>query len=437
MEDTEETEVTEEMEDTEVAVEVTTTMAEEEDVADLIGTVEIQQTSYVSDVTKRGHFAATCPDRLLKLQETTESKDGDETHEADGLLMHEVVFLNERNVKPKDFESSTDGDKIWYLDNGASNHMTGNRSFFRSIDNTITGKVRFGDDSRIDIEGKGAVLFITPNGEKKTLADVYYIPKLKSNIISLGQATESGCDIRMRENYLTLRDKDGNLIVKASRSRNRLYKVALEIEEPTCLQLQSHSESSRWHARLGHLGTDAMKTMIGKELVIGIPKLKVEKETCESCLRAKQTRHSFPAATSYRASKILELIHGDLCGPITPSTIGRNRYIFVLIDDYSRYMWSITLKEKGEAFEKFKRFKALVERETGIPIKTLRTDRGGEFTSLEFQKFCEESGIQRHLTAPYTPQQNGVVERRNRTLLEMTRSILKYMEYQIIFGEKL
>ena len=138
---------------------------------------------------KRGHFAATCPDRLLKLQETTESKDGDETHEADGLLMHEVVFLNERNVKPKDFESSTDGDKIWYLDNGASNHMTGNRSFFRTIDNMITGKVRFGDDSRIDIKGKGAVLFITPNGERKILADVYYIPKLKSNIISLVQAT--------------------------------------------------------------------------------------------------------------------------------------------------------------------------------------------------------------------------------------------------------
>ena len=176
MEDIEETEDTEEMEDTEVAVEVTATTAEEEGTEDLIGTVEIKQTSHVSD-------------RLLKLQETTESKDGDETHEADGLLMHEVVFLNKRNVKPKDLESSTDGDKIWYLDNGASNHMTGNRSFFRTIDNMITGKVRFGDDSRIDIKGKGAVLFITPNGERKILADVYYIPKLKSNIISLVQAT--------------------------------------------------------------------------------------------------------------------------------------------------------------------------------------------------------------------------------------------------------
>lgn len=86
------------------------------------------------------------------------------------------------------------------------------------------------------------------------------------------------------------------------------------------------------------------------------------------------------------------------------------------------------MKEKGEAFKKFKRFKEIVEKDTGEAIRTLRTDRGGEFTSLEFQSYCEKSGIQRHLTAPYTPQQSGVVERRNRTLLEMTRSNLKHME---------
>lgn len=99
-------------------------------------------------------------------------------------------------------------------------------------------------------------------------------------------------------------------------------------------------------------------------------------------------------------------------------------------------MWSILLKEKGEAFEKFKRFKTMVEQETGTTIKTLRTDRGGEFTSQEFQLFCETSGIQRHLTAPYSPQQNRVVERRNMTLLGMTRSILKHMEIpNYLWGE--
>ena len=123
---------------------------------------------------------------------------------------------------------------------------------------------------------------------------------------------------------------------------------------------------------------------------------------------------------------MLELVHGDLCGPITPSTSARNRYIFVLIDDHFRYMWTILLREKSDAFEKFKNFKVMVEQETKQSIKTFRTDRGGEFTSSEFNVFCEESGIHRHLTALYTPQQNGVVERRNRTLLGMTRSMLKH-----------
>ncbi|XP_013665386.3 uncharacterized protein LOC106369826 [Brassica napus] len=138
---------------------------------------------------KLGHFAAMCHDRLHKLQETIEGKDGDDIQEAEGLMMHEIVYLNERNVKPKEFESSKVGEKIWYLDNGASNHMTGNLSYFNNIDNTISGKVRFGDDSKIDIKERGSICFISQDGKKKNLADVYYIPALKSNIISLGQAT--------------------------------------------------------------------------------------------------------------------------------------------------------------------------------------------------------------------------------------------------------
>ncbi|KAG7557329.1 Zinc finger CCHC-type superfamily [Arabidopsis suecica] len=384
---------------------------------------------------KIGHFASNCPDRLLKLQEAQEQKD-DETHEAEELMMHEVVYLNEKNVKPSNFETQSDGKNIWYLDNGASNHMSGNREYFTKIDETVTGKVRFGDDTRIDIKGKGSVLFISKNKEKKILADVYYIPDLKSNTISLGQATESGCDVRMKDDYLTVHDKDGKLLVKTKRSKNRLYKVLMELEPAKCLQIIEISESRKWHARLGHIGLQTMEKMQKKELVTGLPSMKIDKETCSSCLMGKQVKKAFPQATTYRAESRLELIHGDLCGPITPSTVARNRYVFVLIDDHSRYMWSILLKEKSEAFEKFKKFKVLVEQETGTSIKTFRTDRGGEFVSHEFQNFCDKAGIQRHLTAPYSPQQNGVVERRNRTLMEMTRSILKHMKMpNYLWGE--
>ena len=145
---------------------------------------------------KQGHYATECPDKILKLQETTEKKD-EETQEADELMMNEIVFLNENKVNPNVFEAETDSSNVWYLDNGASNHMSGNRHFFCELDETITGKVRFGDDSRINIEGKGAVCFLFDGGEKKILSNVYYIPELRSNIVSLGQATEVGCEVRM------------------------------------------------------------------------------------------------------------------------------------------------------------------------------------------------------------------------------------------------
>ena len=342
--------------------------------------------------------------------------------------MHEVVYLNEEKVMPSRFESHSDKDNIWYLDNGASNHMTRNRDYFTKIDEKITGKVRFGDDSRIDIKGKGSILFASKDGKKKILSDVYFIPDLRSNIISLGQATGASCDVRMKDDYLTLYDRDGNLLIKSVRSKNRLYKVAMDVENNRCLQASKEDDSAVWHARLGQVNIDTMKTMISRDIVTGIPRIYIEKETCASCLLGKQTRRVFPKATTYRATNVLELIHRDLCGPISPPTAASNRYVFVLIDDHSRYMWTILMKEKSEAFVKFKAFKNLVEQETGERIKTFRTDRGGEFTSFEFQAYCESQGIQRHLTAPYSPQQNGVVERRNRTLMEMTRSIMKHMK---------
>ena len=185
-------------------------------------------------------------------------------------------------------------------------------------------------------------------GDKKILNNVYYIPGLRSNIVSLGQATEVGCEVRMKDDILMLFDKAGALMVKTTRSKNRLYKVTLQADAIQCFLTSVPTESSKWHARLDHVATETMKMMIHKELVVGIPRIDVERETCVSCLLGKQTRQPFPQATSFRATQPLELVHGDLCGPITHSTPGMKRYVFVLIDDYTRYMWTILLKEKSE-----------------------------------------------------------------------------------------
>lgn len=141
-------------------------------------------TRYATNLTcfrcdKTGHIAYNFPDRLLKLQAAQENENT-ETLDADELMMHEAVYLNEGKIVPSNYEVKDGEDDIWYLDNGASNHMSGDRRYFSSIDDSISGKVRFGDDSCIDINGKGSIEFMDRNGEARKITDVYFIPNLKS-----------------------------------------------------------------------------------------------------------------------------------------------------------------------------------------------------------------------------------------------------------------
>ncbi|MCH81290.1 copia-type polyprotein, partial [Trifolium medium] len=159
-------------------------------------------------------------------------------------------------------------------------------------------------------------------------------------------------------------------------------------------------------------------------MVKGLPPLEDTADHCVNCLAGKQHRESIPKQAKWRASKKLELVHTDICGPITPQSNGGNRYFITFTDDYTRKTWVYVLKDKAGAFEIFKVFKALVEKESGCPIICLRSDRGGEYTSNAFNEFCRVEGIKRQLTAAYTPQQNGVSERKNRTLLNIVRSMI-------------
>lgn len=190
-----------------------------------------------------------------------------------------------------------------------------------------------------------------------------------------------------------------------------------------CVVVAKVSGDKLWHLRYGHLNEKGLKLLVQKNMVVGLPKI-VSHGFCEGCVFGKQNRKSFSVDKSWRASKCLELVHVDLCGPMSIESSGGSRYFLLFTDDYSRMSWVYFLKAKSETFDCFKKFKALLENESGCHIKVLRTDRGGEFTSEEFNVFCEENDIRRELSAPRTPQQNGVAERKNRTVVEMARSMM-------------
>ena len=185
-----------------------------------------------------------------------------------------------------------------------------------------------------------------------------------------------------------------------------------------------------WHLRLGHIKIDRINRLVRN----GPLKLsKVEPyPICELCLQGKMTKNPF-TRKGVRATDVLELIHTDVCGPLTHMARGGFFYFITFIDDHSRYGYPYLMKHKSESFEKFKEFCNEVEKQTRKCIKVLRSDRGGEYFLDEFKDYLKDNGIISQLTPPGTPQHNGVAERRNRTLLDMVRSMMSMSELPVSF----
>jgi len=158
-----------------------------------------------------------------------------------------------------------------------------------------------------------------------------------------------------------------------------------------------------WHARYGHLNFRSLRDLGVREMVEGIPTISRIEQVCDGCALGKQHRTPFPQVSAYRASGGLDLVHGDLCGPITPPTPGGKLYFLLIVDDHSRYMWLELLATKDEALSSFKKIKVGAEVESGHRLKAFRTDRGGEFNSGMFVAYCNEQGIKRNTTTPYSP----------------------------------
>lgn len=354
---------------------------------------------------KLGHYQYECP----KWENNANYAEFDEAEE--------MVLMAHAEIERKE--------KVWFLDSGCSNHMCGEKEWFSDIDEDYKHHVKLGDNSKMAVMGKGNVR-MEIGGASHIITNVYYIPELKNNLISIGQLLEKGFSILMQNGVCRLYHPSRGFIMETVMTVNRMFVVTAKTmpQESTCFKTSSEDNTFLWHCRYGHLSYKGLMTLKDGDMVKGLPEIKAPSKLCEDCLVGKQQRDVIPKKSNWRAAYKLQLIHSDLCGPITPESSSQKRYIITFIDDYSRKCWVYFLSEKSEALEAFKRFKALVERETGLLIKCLRTDRGGEYNSNEFKELCASHGIQRQLTAAYTPQQNGVAERKNRTVLNMVRSMM-------------
>jgi transposase InsO family protein len=205
----------------------------------------------------------------------------------------------------------------------------------------------------------------------------------------------------------------------------QLYLVDFDRAElDTCLIAKTNM-GWLWHRRLAHVGMKNLPKLLKGEHILGLRDVHFEKDRiCSACQAGKQVGVHHPHKNIMTTNRPLELLHMDLFGPIAYISIGGSKYYLVIVDDYSCFTWVFFLQEKSHTQETLKGFLRQAQNEFGLRIKKIRSDNGTKFKNSQIEGFLEEEGIKHEFSSPYTPQQNGVVERKNRTLLDMARTML-------------
>ncbi|GJS63355.1 retrovirus-related pol polyprotein from transposon TNT 1-94 [Tanacetum coccineum] len=314
---------------------------------------------------------------------------------------------------------------LWIIDSGCSKHMTGNRALLKIFMEKFLGTVRFGNNDFAVIAGYGDVVI-----GSMTIKKVYYVKGLGHNLFSVGQFCDKGLEVAFRKSTCFVRNEDGVDLLTSDRSSN-LYTIALNkiaSNSSACLLAKaSSSQSWLWHQRLSHLNFTTINNLVKNNLVRGLPKMKFEKDhLCSACEQGKIHRKHHKSKTAFASNQPLYLLHMDLYGPMRVESINGKRYVLVLFDDYLRYTWVFFLHSKDEASDVIISFIKKTQVNLQLQVQRVRTDNGTEFKNKTLAKFFDEVGISQKFSATRTPQQNGVVERRNRTLVEDARTMLTF-----------
>ncbi|GKU86234.1 hypothetical protein SLEP1_g783 [Rubroshorea leprosula] len=237
---------------------------------------------------------------------------------------------------------------VWYLDIGCNNHMCGDKSAFLDLDESFQDKVKFGDNSTIAVKGrgKGKITIRAKDNSVQTIANVLYVPNLKSNLLSLGQLQKKGYEILIKDGVCQVRDSKLGLIAKVKMIGNRLFPLYLQTIDLSCLSTKLKNTAWLWHCQYGHLYFGGLKALQQNKMVNGLPHFDSPLEIYEIYVVSKQHHDSFPKDRSWRAKRVLDLVYSDLCGSINPTSNGdqkrsklddkREKFIFLGVSDKSK-----------------------------------------------------------------------------------------------------
>nr|GEU53234.1 hypothetical protein [Tanacetum cinerariifolium] len=249
------------------------------------------------------------------------------------------------------------------------------------------------------------------------ITSVYFIEGLGHNLFSVGQFCDLDLEVAFRRNACFIRNLEGVDLLKGNHSTN-LYTINLHemaSASPICLMARASSNKSwLWHQRLSHLNFDTINDLSKNDLVSGLPKFKYHKEhLCPSCEQEKSKKASHPPKPVLNSRQRLHLLHMNLCGPMRIASINGKRHVLVIVDDYSRYTWVHFLRSKDEAPEVIKTFLKRINVLLQSPVIIIRTDNGSKFKNLSLKEYFDSVCISHQMSSVRTPQQNGVVKRKN------------------------
>ena len=324
-----------------------------------------------------------------------------------------VVFLNGKYSKSE-----------WYIDSGASAHMTVNKNWINNANYTPSlSEIIVANDMKVPVMCSGDVEITTDCNYDITVKDVLCVPSLTTNLLSVSELIKNGNSVVFKASHCYIRNMKGELVATAE-SINGVYKLKLKVIDCK-LAAPAVASAELWHRRLAHINScDLNKMKNGIVDGLSYPATSdMMKDKCVTCCEGKQMRLPFPHV-GQRSTETLQIIHADVCGAMETKSIGGAQYFLLFVDDYSRMTFIYFLKHKNEVFKKFKDFKAIVENQQNKKIKILHTDNGGEFCSGEMENYLTKEGLIHQKTNAYTPEQNGVCERANRTVVEKARCLL-------------